>query len=71
MTDQIGFSLFTKMRQENDMTDSIDLVYFEIKTELTNYRSTVYAKNEIELPWPIKWGIVYNENHTGQWPNQS
>ena len=27
-------------------------------------------KNEIELSWPIGWGVVCDENQTGQWHGQ-
>ena len=37
----------TKTRQDNDMTDCI---------------GTIYVENETELSWPIKLGVVYDEN---------
>ena len=39
----------TKARQDNDMT---------------NCTSTVYAKNDIELSWPIGPGVICHENQT-------
>ena len=46
----------SKTRLDNDMTDLISLLYF---------------KTENELLGPIWTGAVYDENQTGQWPDQS
>ena len=40
-------STVTKTRLENDVIDHIDMVY---------------AKNEIDLPWLIILGMVFDEN---------
>ena len=44
----------TKTRQDNDMTNHVGLLYTKIK---------------IELLGPIWSGVVYDENHKGQWRN--
>lgn len=41
-----------KTRHDNDMIDCIGVVYVE---------------NDNELSWPIKSGVVYDENQIGQW----
>lgn len=34
--------------------------------DVINHMSLVYAKNDIELSWPIKSGADNDENHIGQ-----
>ena len=45
-----------KTRQDNDMPDCI---------------GTIYAKNEIELSWPIGSGTICDQSKIGQWCDQS
>lgn len=45
-----------KTRQENDVTDRIDLIY---------------VKTEIELSIPIWTSVIYAENQKGQWYDPS
>ena len=34
--------------------------------DMTNHTSPLYIDNEIELPWPIQQGTLYDEVQTGQ-----
>lgn len=48
----------------------LDRVKFFMKTRhnnvVTNHIRTVYAKNEIELSWPIELGLVCYQNQIGE-----
>lgn len=45
-----------KMSQDNDVIDR---------------KCMVNTKNDIELPWPIEQDVIYDENDTRQWHDQS
>lgn len=67
----------TKTKQDNHITNHIDMFYVKTKTELSGliWPSVVYDENQwtscvgafyieknIELSWPIKLDVVYDEN---------
>ena len=55
--------------------DQSDQVWFVMKTkqnnDMTDHTDAVYIKNEIELPWLIVPGLVYDEYQIGQRYDQS
>lgn len=36
------------------------------KNNVNNRTDTIYIQNEIKLSWPIKLGVIYDENKTRQ-----
>ena len=53
--------------------DLFDRVHSVMKTrqdnDMTNRTGAFYTKNDIELLWPIRLGVIYDKNKTWQWRN--
>ena len=68
---QIWYTLIMKVSCQDRSIWVRSVTKFRQKNDVTDCTSVVYAKNKIELSWPIRPSVVCDENQTRQWHDRS